>query len=99
MSRTFEEYYEKEVRPSLSQVDKELQASFEEAFTRAAQLAARRIELELTQAEVAARAGLTQADVSRLERGLGNPTEETLERLAVALDSRWKHELVPEART
>jgi transcriptional regulator with XRE-family HTH domain len=29
--------------------------------------------------------GVPQADISRIERGAGNPTEATLERLAVAL--------------
>jgi transcriptional regulator with XRE-family HTH domain len=32
--------------------------------------------------------GARQADISRIERGAGNPTEGTLQRLALALDKR-----------
>jgi len=38
-----------------------------------------------TQQELAGRAGVPQADSSRIERGAGNPTEATLQRLARAL--------------
>jgi DNA-binding CsgD family transcriptional regulator/DNA-binding XRE family transcriptional regulator len=39
----------------------------------------------LTQAELAERAGLSQADISRYERGLGNPTRTTIEGIAAVL--------------
>jgi transcriptional regulator with XRE-family HTH domain len=42
----------------------------------------------LTQAELAARAGVTQPVVARLERGGGNPTFETLERVLHAAGHR-----------
>jgi len=48
---------------------------------------ARRI-LGISQGELAERAGIRQADVSQIERGVGNPTKETLDRLAKALDRR-----------
>lgn len=94
MSFTFDEAYDADIAPNMSDEERALEASFLEVFSRGSQLAARRRELGLTQEEVADRAGLTQADISRLERGLGNPTEETLERVAVALNARWKHELI-----
>lgn len=47
----------------------------------------RRIELGLTQAEVAARAGLTQAKVSRIEGSDTVPTLPLLSKLASALDA------------
>jgi transcriptional regulator with XRE-family HTH domain len=47
----------------------------------------------LTQRELADLSGVRQADISRIERGAGNPTESTLQRLAAALDRRL--ELVP----
>jgi ribosome-binding protein aMBF1 (putative translation factor) len=48
----------------------------------------------LSQTALAARAGVQQADISRIERGLGNPTRDTLTRLAVALGARLA--VVPE---
>lgn len=44
--------------------------------------------LGISQSELAERAGIRQADVSQIERGVGNPTKETLDRLAKALDRR-----------
>lgn len=49
----------------------------------------RRLELGLTQTDVAQRAGLRQPDVSRLESGGGTPTIGMLERLAYALELRF----------
>lgn len=49
----------------------------------------RRLELGLTQNDVAERAGLHQPDVSRLESGGGTPTIGMLERLAYALELRF----------
>ena len=39
----------------------------------------------LTQRQLSDLTGVPQADISRIERGAGNPTEATLERLAAAL--------------
>jgi transcriptional regulator with XRE-family HTH domain len=50
-------------------------------------LRARRVELGLTLAEVAEKAGLSLPYVSNLERGRGNPTLEALGALARALDT------------
>jgi ribosome-binding protein aMBF1 (putative translation factor) len=49
----------------------------------------RRLELGLTQTQLAQRAGLRQPDVSRLESGGGTPTIGMLERLAHALELRF----------
>ncbi|NKX89114.1 helix-turn-helix domain-containing protein [Nocardia coubleae] len=49
----------------------------------------RRIELGLTQTQLAERAGLRQPEVSRLESGGGTPTIGMLERLAHALEVRF----------
>lgn len=59
-------------------------------YTRAEQILRLRKERALTQVELAERAGLDQAEISRLERGAGNPTEQTLERVAEALGARWE---------
>jgi hypothetical protein len=42
----------------------------------------------LTQSELSGLTGIPQADISRIERGAGNPTESTLQRLAHALNGR-----------
>jgi XRE family transcriptional regulator, regulator of sulfur utilization len=62
---------------------------FTEAFSVGSQLAERRRELKLTQAQVADRSGVNQADVSRIERGVVVPSMGTVQRLAAALDARW----------
>ncbi|WP_245839088.1 helix-turn-helix domain-containing protein [Nocardia donostiensis] len=49
----------------------------------------RRLELGLTQTQLAQRAGLRQPDVSRLESGGGTPTLGMLDRLAHALELRF----------
>jgi ribosome-binding protein aMBF1 (putative translation factor) len=49
----------------------------------------RRLELGLTQTEVARRADLRQPEISRLESGGGTPTIGMLERLAQALELRF----------
>lgn len=47
-----------------------------------------RVSHGLTQAQLAELTGVPQADISRIERGAGNPTEATLQRLAHALNRR-----------
>lgn len=51
-------------------------------------LAAARNAAHLTQPQLATLAGIQQADISRIERGLGNPTRDTLLKMAGALDAR-----------
>ena len=53
-----------------------------------------RIEQNLTQKELAARTGIDQADISKLENGNGNPSIKTLQRLATAMDMSLKIEFV-----
>ena len=50
-----------------------------------AQLSVLRHRRGLSQIQLAAQTGIDQAEISRIERGLGNPTEDTLARLAAAL--------------
>lgn len=60
-------------------------------------LAAMRAAAALTQGQLAARASVQQAEISRIERGLGNPTRDTLIRLATAVGGRVA--LVPVGRS
>ncbi len=48
-------------------------------------ISAARAKAGLSQAELAAQTGIDQSDISRLERGIGNPSIGTLNRLALAM--------------
>ena len=61
---------------------------FAESYDIAAKVMALRLERGLTQADLAARAGIDQADISRIERGATSPTWKTLQRVLAALDAR-----------
>jgi ribosome-binding protein aMBF1 (putative translation factor) len=58
---------------------------------------ARRLELGMSQVELAERAGMTQSAVSRLEAGGAVPTIGVLERLASALNADLVVALTPKA--
>lgn len=56
-----------------------------------------REEKSLTQKQLAEKTGITQADISRLENGTGNPSIRTLKRLAAGLGMTLKVDFVPQA--
>lgn len=58
---------------------------FEKAYDIAMQIVALREKAGLTQVELAERTGISQADISRIERGATSPTAKTLQRIAEAL--------------
>jgi ribosome-binding protein aMBF1 (putative translation factor) len=60
---------------------------FERAYDIAMQVVELRERHALTQAELAERSGIDQADISRIERGSTSPTARTLQRIADALDA------------
>ena len=49
----------------------------------------------LTQKDLAARTGIAQADISKLENGNANPSLRTLQRLADGMGMKLKIEFVP----
>ena len=51
-------------------------------------LAAARKAQDLTQPALSSVTGIQQAEISRIERGIGNPTADTLSRLAAALGQK-----------
>ena len=51
----------------------------------------------LTQQQLSERTGISQADISKLERGSGNPSLKTLQRLAAGMGKQVKIEFVPMA--
>ena len=63
-------------------------AEMDEREQLGAQLAAARKARGLTQPDLSALTGIQQAEISRFERGAGNPTAATLLRLADALGQR-----------
>lgn len=56
-----------------------------------------RKEQHITQAELAARTGINQGDISRLERGTRNPSLNMLKKLASGLGMQLKIEFLPKA--
>jgi ribosome-binding protein aMBF1 (putative translation factor) len=60
---------------------------FEKAYDIALQVSDLREKHGLTQAQLAARCGIDQGDISRIERGSTSPTARTLQRIAEALDA------------
>ena len=49
----------------------------------------------LTQKELSDRSGINQADISRIERGVGNPSLRTIKRLASSMGMTVKLEFTP----
>jgi DNA-binding XRE family transcriptional regulator len=74
-------------REKLSAKGRRQLRQFEQAATLAVQVMELRAKSGLTQGELADRSGVTQADISRIERGSANPTEKTLCKIADALNA------------
>lgn len=51
----------------------------------------------LTQKELSERTGITQGDISKLERGNANPSIRTLQRLAAGMGMKLRLEFLPDA--
>ena len=54
-----------------------------------------RINAGMTQMELSQKSGISQADISRLEKGTRNPSLNLLKRLAEAMDSTLSIEFIP----
>ncbi len=59
--------------------------ALEPEFTIIEALMRARIETGLTQKQLSERTGISQADISRIERGTANPSLHTLQRLAAGM--------------
>lgn len=66
------------------------------AFLLADSLMKMRDQVGLTQKQLAEVTGIYQADISKIERGLGNPSISTLKRLAEGMGAKLKFEFVLE---
>ena len=58
-----------------------------------------RIRAGMTQVELSEKSGISQADISRIEKGTRNPSIALLKRLAEAMDSTLRIEFVPKKTT
>ena len=76
-------------------VRSQIQAEYQETFGLGEIVAKRRTELNLSQIQLAKSTGVSQADISRIERGKGNPTLDTLKKIFAAL--QLKMAFVPSA--
>ncbi|MCR5559449.1 MAG: helix-turn-helix domain-containing protein [Schwartzia sp.] len=56
-----------------------------------------RKEQQITQAELSARTGINQGDISKLERGMRNPSLRMLKKLASGLNMQLKIEFLPKS--
>ncbi len=86
---TFEDFW-RELRAEARAEGPEALAELEQMahrFRIGAQLSVLRHRRGLTQTQIAEFTGVDQAEVSRIERGASNATEDTLARLARALDA------------
>jgi XRE family transcriptional regulator, regulator of sulfur utilization len=81
---SFQDYLEQS-RKADGPDDAALREAFRSDIALGLQFHDARVSMGITQQELALRAGVPQADISRIERGGGNPTEATLQRLARAL--------------
>ncbi len=68
--------------------DAALREAFAASITLGLQFRDARVQRGFTQVELSEKSGVSQADISRIERGAGNPTESTLQRLAYVLGHR-----------
>ncbi|OIQ73696.1 antitoxin HipB [mine drainage metagenome] len=66
-------------------VRRQVQAEYQETFGLGDIVAKRRTELNLSQIQLAKSTGVSQADISRIECGKGNPTFDTLKKIFAAL--------------
>ena len=74
---------------------KEEYDALEPEFTVMQALIDARKDSGMTQKELSAVTGISQADISRLEHGNGNPSLKTLQRIAKALQMSLRIEFVP----
>ena len=92
MSNSFNDFLKEQLQ------DAELRAEYEalepEFAIMQAMIDARKSN-GMTQKQLAEATGINQADISKLERGSGNPSLRTLQRLAAGMGMRLKLEFEP----
>ena len=84
MSTNFEDFVE-EVERDATDEERRLLDENRRKFGIGAKLLDRRLAAGLTQRDLATASGVDQAEISRIERGHGNPTAQTLQALGAPL--------------
>ncbi len=84
MSTTFKDYVS-EVERSADQEERQLLDESRRRFGIGAKLLERRLAAGMTQRQLTDASGVDQAEISRIERGQGNPTAQTLQALGAPL--------------
>lgn len=84
MARTLNDYLQRSERANAKGVRRD-RAVFDQAYRVAGQIIELREKHQLTQVELAEKAGVPQDRISRIERGVISPTTTTLAKLAEAL--------------
>jgi len=84
---TFEEFHAQVVAEAEAEGPEAIAQlhAFEDRYRLASDLIGRRIELHMTQKQLAAASGVRQSEISRIESGHANPTLKTMSALARAL--------------
>jgi len=86
MARTLDDYLQRSKRANSKEV-RAARAVFDQAYGIACQVIELREKNNLTQVELAEKAGVPQAQISRIERGVVSPTSATLGKIAEALEA------------
>lgn len=86
MARTLDDYLRGSARANSPSVAR-ARSVFDQAYAIARQVAELREKHQVTQLELAKKTGLSQAQISRIERGVVSPTSATLAKIAEALDA------------
>ena len=89
---TLNEFIEEQLKDPIF---KEKYDALEPEFTVMQAMIDARKENGMTQKELSDATGISQADISRLEHGTGNPSIKTLQRVANALHMALRIEFVP----
>ncbi len=89
--KTFDSYLQEKLKDP--EFKKEYDALEPEFSIMQAMIDARK-ESGLTQQQLSEKTGITQADISRMEKGNANPSLRTLQRLAAGMNMRIKLEFV-----
>ena len=84
MARTFDDYLRRSTRANSPEVSA-VRAVFDQAYGIARQVIELREKHLLTQVQLAEKAGVPQAQISRIERGVISPPSATLSKIAEAL--------------
>ncbi|MBO4668799.1 MAG: helix-turn-helix transcriptional regulator [Lachnospiraceae bacterium] len=96
MSTNFDDYLKKQLKnPEYRREFEALQP--EKAFIQA--MIEARLRSGITQKSLSEATGIAQGDISKLERGFGNPSIRTLQRLAKGMGMTLRIEFIPDRIT